>query len=394
VPFNVQCPGCRKTILLSDQQVGQTISCPDCGLMFATRAAPQHARPTAQGVARPSPVGTGSAPGTSPRPQPAPAPPADNGNDDQDVLPGWDEAAVNALLGSSSPAPAAPAPAAAPAAAPSSAKGPSRSLSAVGFGRLDIGAATSVGRVRNRNEDSYLVHHMAWSNRNQGHEVALAIVADGLGGHQGGDQASGLAITIISNNLAQLINAAVMANASNSNPQALAQAVDAAIKSANLAIFSRAQNDSSLRGMASTIAVVVIWDGHVVIGHVGDTRVYHFRQGTLTQVTKDQTLVAKMVEMGHLTPEQARTHPARNEVAQAVGLHREIEPAPYQLRLAPGEWLIVACDGLHTHVDARNLEQSLRTALPAASYLANNLVDLANQGGGTDNTTVVAIRCY
>lgn len=261
-------------------------------------------------------------------------------------------------------------------------------------GRLDIGAATSVGRVRQRNEDSYLIQHHGWSNKNQVHEVALAIVADGLGGHKGGDDASGLAITIISNNLAQLFNGAVMANAANTNPAALAQAVDAAIKSANIAIFNRAQADSSLRGMASTIAVVVVWNGHVIIGHVGDTRVYHFRHGGLSQITKDQTLVAKMVEMGHLTAEQAKTHPARNEVAQAVGLHREVEPAPYQLRLSPGEWLIVASDGLTAHVDARNLDQSLRTALPAASYLANNLVDLANQGGGTDNTTVVAIRCY
>jgi protein phosphatase len=251
-----------------------------------------------------------------------------------------------------------------------------------------------VGRVRNRNEDSFLIHHLAWNNMNRGHEVALAIVADGLGGHQGGDQASGLAITMIANNLAQMINGAVLANASNGSPATLAQAVDSAIKSANLAIFTRAQSDSALRGMASTIAVVIVWDGTVIIGHVGDTRVFHYRHGTLTQVTKDQTLVAKMVEMGHLTADQARTHPARNEVAQAVGLHREIEPAPYQLRLAPGEWLIIASDGLTTHVDPRNLEQSLKTALPAASYLANNLVDMANQGGGTDNTTVVAIRCY
>ena len=142
------------------------------------------------------------------------------------------------------------------------------------------------------------------------------------------------------------------------------------------------------------MAVVVVWNGNVIIGHVGDTRVYHFRHGGMTQITKDQTLVAKMVDMGHLTAEQARTHPARNEVAQAVGLHREVEPAAYQLRLAPGEWLIVSSDGLTAHVDNRNLDQSLRTALPAASYLANNLVELANQGGGTDNTTVVAIRCY
>jgi PPM family protein phosphatase len=383
VPFSVVCPGCRKSTLIGEHQIGQTVNCPSCGMMFATRAAP--ARPAAQGVVRAS---TGSSPGSSPRPAPAAS------SDDDDVMPGWDEAAVNALLGGGSAPTAAPAatPAAAPAAAP--AKGPSRPLPHVNLGRLDIGGATSVGKVRQRNEDSYLIQHHGWSNKNQVHEVALAIVADGLGGHKGGDDASGLAITIISNNLAQLFNGAVLSNGGNTNPAALAQAVEGAIKSANIAIFNRAQADASLRGMASTIAVVVVWNGNVIIGHVGDTRVYHFKHGGMAQITKDQTLVAKMVEMGHLTAEQAKTHPARNEVSQAVGLHREVEPVTYQLRLAPGEWLIVSSDGLTAHVDNRNLDQSLRTALPAASYLANNLVDLANQGGGTDNTTVVAIRCY
>ena len=378
MPVNVQCPGCRKVCQIADAQLGQASYCPYCRTMFTTRAPasrPAPAPATQQAVQRPAPVVAG-------------------GGDEELMF--WDDAAVSAALSSTPTPPSAPTPPPTPAPqvhAPSSAaKGPSRPLPHVNTARLDIGAATSVGRVRQRNEDSYFLHHLGWSNRNQFNDVALAIVADGLGGHAGGDMASGMLINIVGNTLATTLTGALLGR--EANAATLAAAVDGALKTANNAIFNRAQSDSSLRGMASTASVAIIWNGQVQITHVGDTRVYLYQQGSLTQLTKDQTLVAKMVDMGHLTPQQALTHPARNEVAQAVGLHNVIDPVPYSARLTPGSWLIVACDGLHAHVDARNLENAIRMAIPSASYLANQLVDLANQGGGTDNCTVVAVRCY
>jgi len=140
--------------------------------------------------------------------------------------------------------------------------------------------------------------------------------------------------------------------------------------------------------------VVLFWDGKVKVGHVGDCRVYHQRGDNLTQVTRDQTLVERMVELGQLTPKEALTHPARSEVLQAIGNYAEIAPAAYQLQLAAGDWLIVACDGLHTHVNNAKLQEAIRQAAPAAAALAQQLVDQANQRGGTDNCTVVAVRCY
>jgi protein phosphatase len=306
-------------------------------------------------------------------------------------MPGWDEDAINAILNANIPA-AAPAPA--PAAAPNAAQAAARPVPTVSVTRLDIGAGTSVGRVRARNEDSFLIHHIGWSNKSQNRDVALAIVADGLGGHNAGDMASGMAITGIGNALASFLTNGLNSQLNQISPAGIAQSIESAIKAANQAIFNRSQPDASLRGMASTAAVVVVWDGLAVIGHVGDCRVYHWRNGSLSQVTKDQTLVMRMVDMGQLTLAQAATHPARNEVAQAIGLRSVIDPAPYQVRLASGDWLIIACDGLHAHVDARTLEQTIRTAAPAAAYVANNLVEMANQGGGTDNITVIAIRCY
>jgi protein phosphatase len=114
----------------------------------------------------------------------------------------------------------------------------------------------------------------------------------------------------------------------------------------------------------------------------------------LTQVTRDQTLVARMVELGKLTPAEALVHPQRNEVTQAVGKHTQLLPAAYPLRLSAGDWLVVACDGLHAHVDEPMLRAALMPASASAGNLAQQLVDLANQRGGSDNCTVVAVRCW
>ena len=309
MPVSVTCPGCRKVCQISEQQIGQTVFCGDCGLMFMTRAV-QQARPTAPAVPRPAPAPAASAPARpggwfgSPgaRPQPAPAsPPPASSSEDEEVLPFWDDAQVSALLAGGSPpaaSPAASSPTTAPATRPQS-----RPLPQVNLGRLDIGAATSVGRQRQRNEDSYMLHRLSWANKNLGREIALCIVADGLGGHNAGDVASGMAITGMSNALAPLLTSAVNGQPGQVTAASLTQSIDSAIKSANLAIFNRAQGDASLRGMASTAAVVIAWDSQVVIGHVGDRRVYHWRAGNLSQITKDQTLVSKMVEMGRLTPQ-------------------------------------------------------------------------------------------
>jgi protein phosphatase len=260
--------------------------------------------------------------------------------------------------------------------------------------RLDIGSATSPGRVRKRNEDSFLVHQWSWCNLDRRRDMAAIVVADGLGGHEAGDQASGMAIRQIGAELAPLFRGALSGQITDPAPALLAETIERSIKETNRAVHRRGQTEAGCRGMGATAVVVLIWDGQVKIGHVGDCRVYHQGADKLTQVTRDQTLVERMVELGQLTPKEALTHPARSEVLQAIGNYAEIAPASYQLQLLAGDWVIVACDGLHTHVNAGQLQESICRAAPAAAALAQQLVDLANQGGGTDNCTVVAVRCY
>jgi protein phosphatase len=260
--------------------------------------------------------------------------------------------------------------------------------------RLDIGGVTSVGRQRSRNEDTFLVQHLTWSDLNQNHQLALVIVADGMGGHAGGDQAARLTLRTVGSILAPLLTGALSTQQREVTRAGLADSIQAALKEANRVVHQFASSDRRLKGMGATAAVVVIWNGRVVIGHVGDCRVYHQHASQLNQVTRDQTLVGRMVELGQLRPEEAAGHPASNEVLQAVGTRTALDPARYKLKLVPGDWLLVACDGLHGQIDDRTIQATVSKAPISAPLMAARLVTLADQSGGADNCTVVAVRCY
>lgn len=259
--------------------------------------------------------------------------------------------------------------------------------------RLILGSATTRGRQRDRNEDSLLVQQNSWSNLDQRHDVALIVVADGMGGHQAGERASALVVRSLSKALTPLLTAAMNEQSAQTAAIDPAEALQGGLLEANRLIREASQRNPAWKGMGSTAVVLLIWDGETHILLVGDCRVYHWRGGKLTQVTRDQTLVARMVELGQLTPQEAAKHPRRNEVAQAVGKYALIEPARYELSLNPGDWLIASSDGLQAHVNDCALGDAIAKAGASADELANRLVELANQGGGSDNCTVVAVRC-
>jgi PPM family protein phosphatase len=391
------------------QQFGATVKCGKCAQPFALPAAP--GVPAAAAVPPSKPAAPAPAVTAPPPAKPTP-------NVHQEVV----TQEVDASLGSgiwkglqslyrALKGPAAPAPAPAnrppseeeigieldgPAAA-ALAAGPQSGLKAPpapGICRLDVGSATSPGRVRTRNEDSHLVVQLTAANLDQRRDVALIVLADGMGGYDAGDQASSLTIRTLGSALLGQVAHALAVQGQEKPPAGLAEAIHTALKTANRTVYEKAQTTPGCKGMGATAAVVLLWEGQVLIGHVGDTRVYHFSAGLVRQITRDQTLVARMVEMGKLTAEEALTHPSRNEVTQAVGKYADIQPAAYELKVAPGDWLIVACDGLHAHVDERLLADTLRDAGASAAGTAQQLVDLADQRGGSDNCTVVAVRCF
>jgi protein phosphatase len=263
-----------------------------------------------------------------------------------------------------------------------------------GLFRLNIAGCTSVGRVRKRNEDSFLIQQFAWSSLDTRHDVALAVVADGMGGYDAGDRASKVTIHQIAGSLGPVMTNFLKMEPQSPRPNSFKAPLTVAVKAANSTVHQQSQTEAGCKGMGATAAVVLILDGKVDVAHVGDCRVYHFHQGTVTQLTRDQTLVERMIELGQLTRDEAETHSSRNEVTNAVGRHPDIEPAYYQCSLVPGDWLVVACDGLHTHVNRQALTEVMQAAPSSADLVAHHLVALADHLGGSDNCTVVAIRCF
>jgi protein phosphatase len=287
------------------------------------------------------------------------------------------------------PAPQAVGASAAPAQAPLSEPEPV-APSRVRPRGLRIGAATSPGRLRERNEDGFLVQQLAWAGQSGRHEVALAVVADGMGGHGAGDRASAVAIGVVAAALAPFLAGLVNGQEKAGEAEGLLDAVDRGLWEANRAISRAAEEEPGCSGMGATAVAALVADGLAAICHVGDCRAYLHRAGEFRQLTRDQTLVARMIELGTLTEREARTHPAASQVTQALGKQYDLEPSRQAVDLLAGDRLVLACDGLHAHLNAQELCALVKEGQDACS-VAEALVGGANKAGGSDNCTVVVV---
>jgi len=233
--------------------------------------------------------------------------------------------------------------------------------------KLVVVARTDVGQVRMGNEDSFLVGP---DGADRGDDVAWFAVADGMGGHQAGEVASAEAVR------------SLLAALRSGRP------VGEAIGAANRTVFERATADLDLRGMGTTLTAAVFDGAQLRIGHVGDSRAYLWRASTLRQITRDHSLVAELIELGELTPEQAEADPRRSMITRALGIGAEVEVDVVDLPVEPGDRLLLCSDGLTTMVRDADIEQVLsRHSDPARA--ADVLVAAANLAGGEDNVTVV-----
>ncbi len=229
--------------------------------------------------------------------------------------------------------------------------------------RLVIGEATDVGKVRDHNEDGYLVDD----------GLGLVAVADGMGGHRGGEVASATAIEAL--------------HASFTQHGGLRDAVVAA----NDAVLDRADGDEALRGMGTTLTAGVLGDdGTLLIGHVGDSRAYLLRDGELTRITTDHSLVEELVAAGELTEEEAERDPRRSMITRALGLDSDLVVDLHPVILVPGDRVMFCSDGLTNMVSGREIADLL-TKEGGAATAAQRLVDAANDAGGVDNITVLVL---
>ena len=222
--------------------------------------------------------------------------------------------------------------------------------------------ATDIGRVRERNEDSYLV------------EPPLYAVADGMGGARGGAVASSLAL----DKLEELFR---------SGKGSLTEL----IRSANRAVFERSISDRKVSGMGTTLTAATVDDEGAHLGHVGDSRAYLLRAGALRQLTDDHTLVNRMVKAGEITPQEAGTHPHRNVLTRSVGTEPEVDVDVEDVPLIDGDRLLLCSDGLTGMVTEPQI-QAILEAAPDPQDAADRLIKAANRAGGIDNITVVDPR--
>ncbi|HYJ72651.1 MAG TPA: Stp1/IreP family PP2C-type Ser/Thr phosphatase [Actinomycetota bacterium] len=235
--------------------------------------------------------------------------------------------------------------------------------------RLVFAAATDVGRMRKNNEDSYLSSQ------------PVAAVADGMGGHSAGEVASAIAIEEL---------AALGSRGPWENETAATDDLKQAILRANRRIRETAAGDRKLNGMGTTL-VALLEDGDMVhVANVGDSRGYLLRQGELSQVTVDHSLVQELVDDGRLSPEDAERHPQRSVITRALGIDREVEFDLFTYKLQVGDRLLLCSDGLSDVVEPAQIRNVL-LRVRNSHQAARKLVTVANEQGGPDNITVIVV---
>lgn len=276
-----------------------------------------------------------------------------------------------------------------------------RTLRSVGqtemHGRLDVACWTTTGMVRTNNEDAFAIIHSAGSKQDDFGERVLAILADGMGGYEAGEVASAMAIDfarqqILKDPLGATLVGDASARPAEFNLQGCEDLLARVLRDTNKHVFTASRTPGvGKRGMGCTAELVYVDGRRLVVGHVGDSRTYHYTRGRLVQITRDQTLVNRLVELGHLTPEEAENHPRKNELQQAIGGQPMVDPHTASAELKPGDWVIICSDGLTNHVDNDVLTEMIQRA-DSAEMCSRRLVNLANLQGGSDNCTVIAVR--
>jgi PPM family protein phosphatase len=251
-----------------------------------------------------------------------------------------------------------------------------------------VGAWSDVGRVRDLNEDALLTIDYKLSMAGRPINAGLYVVADGMGGHEGGEIASSLAVQSMANVIGASLMELVADSGAGLNEAQLQDLALQAVERANSAVFEEGRRRSNDMGTTLTFALVV--GDHCVVGNVGDSRTYLIRDGKLDRVSKDHSLVQRLVDMGQITPDEIYTHPHRNAIMRSLGERPQVQADLFPLRLQPGDTIFCCSDGQWEMVrDPRMLE--IITAAVDPQNAARQLVDEANTNGGEDNIASVLV---
>lgn len=263
--------------------------------------------------------------------------------------------------------------------------------------RLEIASWTTTGIVRTGNEDAFTLLHAVESRQEDITEYALLLLADGMGGYEAGELAAALCLNTLRKTLTSKPMFAAVSGQPHPKPEefnadACKKIIYDALKEANDVVHTAPTKGIGRRGMGCTAEVIYVDGQNVVVGHVGDSRTYHLHEGRLKQLTRDHTLVNRLVELGQISEAEAENHPRKNELQQAIGGRRDVEPAVYTATLKPGDWLLVCSDGLTGHIKNDEIQEMFQLEANSSELAARRLVNFANLRGATDNSTVIVVR--
>lgn len=245
-------------------------------------------------------------------------------------------------------------------------------------------ARTDTGRVRSTNEDHFLVDR----------RLRLYVVCDGLGGHQGGEIASSIAVNAVRDALLRKkeVLEGYDFGVAHHDEGAVLALLREAVREANARIYERAQHSPSQRGMGTTLSLLVIARDRGFVAHVGDTRIYRLRAGQLRQVTVDHSLLTELRRDMNMTPRQIEALDPRlkNQITRAVGVHDSVEVDAFEVELQPGDRFLLCSDGLHGLIE--DAEIAVELGHQDLVEAAVHLIDRANAAGGRDNITAIVVQ--
>jgi protein phosphatase len=242
---------------------------------------------------------------------------------------------------------------------------------------VEFHSVTDTGRARSNNEDSVAIDEAS----------SLAVLADGMGGYNAGEVASGMATSFIRSELGRWLQEA----SGNAGDTDVRRAMDICVDNANRAIFNAANSNPQYAGMGTTLVVAVFRDARLLLGHVGDSRAYRLRAGRLLQLTRDHSLLQEQIDAGMITAEQAAFSANKNLVTRAVGVEDTVLLETHLHEVQTGDIYLLCSDGLSDMLDEATMTQLLQ-GYESLEDAASALVEAANEAGGKDNIAVILAR--
>ena len=248
---------------------------------------------------------------------------------------------------------------------------------------LEVASCTDPGIVRSHNEDSIA------ADATKG----LVVLADGMGGYNAGEVASGMATTVITTELQHLLEETppYRLEPASGRPWAEKLLKDQIAK-ANTSIFQAAQSQPQYSGMGTTLVAGLFYDNKLMLAHICDSRAYRLRGEACEQITRDHSLLQEQIDSGMITPEQAKFSQNKNLVTRALGIDPTVEPELNCFEAQPGDVYLLCSDGLNDMVSDEDIGMTLQTLSANLRLAAQQLVQMANDNGGRDNVSVILVR--